>query len=437
MFMNKRFAVVTPLVASVFLAVSAVTVLAQNATTKASKPEAATATGTAQSDDVANEKLVDLWENMLHNVRIARGDLAKSYAQAILDLKPKAHDVYLLSVKSTDALSVLKDQAAKIEGVKTLTDQILKLIETGYQDDRSNPDQIGRSIIALGGGADSFENASKRLIISGEYAIPQMVQVLADPQSTRIQKERVASVLPRFSRESVNAMAAALSSGNPAVMDEVARALGQIGYRQAAPYLKAVLANPNILDSTKKAVQTALVQLVGKEGAEQSVAQLAYAAALDYYNNDQSLVPGLQTTANVWSWQNERLTYDRVPREIYTDIYAMQLSAMALQADPKFYPAMALWLAADFRREADLPNGAADPTMPANMPSARFFALASPPEILQSVLANGMKIKNSAVTLGAMEALVRTQGAKSLAQPVANGAQPLVEALRYNDRQVR
>jgi hypothetical protein len=69
--------------------------------------------------------------------------------------------------------------------------------------------------------------------------------------------------------------------------------------------------------------------------------------------------------------------------------------------------------------------------------SAEFYALASSAKYLQDVLSRGMADENSAVAIGAIGALDKTVGPKTLVAPVAGGVSPLVKALTYPDRQVR
>jgi hypothetical protein len=85
----------------------------------------------------------------------------------------------------------------------------------------------------------------------------------------------------------------------------------------------------------------------------------------------------------------------------------------------------------------DLPQGATDPTLPANEPPARFYVLASGAKYQQDILARALRDKDWPVAVAAIEALGRTAGAQSLVQPVAGGAQPLVEALSSPSRLVR
>ena len=114
-------------------------------------------------------------------------------------------------------------------------------------------------------------------------------------------------------------------------------------------------------------------------------------------------------TANVWYWvDGQGLSFKAVPREIFNDVYAMRCAAQTLKQDPNYYPAVSLWLAANFRKEADLPKGAKDPTVGETDMSAEFYALASSAKYLQDVLERGLLEQNSAVALGAIGALDKT-----------------------------
>jgi hypothetical protein len=115
----------------------------------------------------------------------------------------------------------------------------------------------------------------------------------------------------------------------------------------------------------------------------------------------------------------------------------MRNAALALKYDPNFYPAVSLWLAANLKKEADLPKGAKDPTLGDDEMAAEFYALASSATYLQDVLARGLTDQNSAVAIGAIQALGKTAGTKNLVASLPGGVQPLVKALTYPDRQVR
>ncbi len=444
--MDKRFSVVTPLVASALLLAAAMVAFAQNAE-PATKPVATERGATtsvpagestsAPALDIADKKLADLWTDFVHYLNVARPDLAISYGQAILNKNPKPEDLYALTQR-TGKLDEVLSQGNRNPKLKAIIGQIMALVEKNYKEKRDNPELIEKAITSLGGGLQAYENGSKQLVVSGEYALPQMIAKLMDSKSSSLLKERIVTVLPKLGKDAVPGLSAALAAPSPELQEILANTLRKIQYRHAAPYLKELSLRKGILDKVRLAADAALETVVDKEGAAaKGLAELAFDSAQRYYNNEQSLQPGIMPSANVWNWQEGLgLTYKPVPREIYTDVYAMRLAKMALAADPKMSPAMELWLAAYLKREADLPKGAKD-ILPEGTPSARFFALASPPDVLQKVLEIGMKDKNTPVALGAMEALVKTQGAKSLVQALSGGVQPLVAALNYPDRNVR
>lgn len=447
MFTDKRLRILAPLVIA-SLAFAAGRAWAQTAAPpEASAPAPAADTEPAPGETtkpaeeitVADKDLAGLWADFFHYITVAQPDAARSYGQAILNKQPKPEDVYLLSVKMANTQKRLNDAADKTPALKPIVQKIQALIEQGYQGEKSNPEIIARTIDQLGGGLRQYENAVDRLVRSGEFALPQLIQKLSSDKTPNEIKQRILNVLVRMGKEGVNGLCAALGSNDAEIQEQLAGVLAKIGYKQAAPYLKELAMRKGLLDRTRAAAIAALTQLAGPEAAAKSVSQLAFDYAQRFYNHEQSLMPDPRLSqANVWFWQEGLgLVFKPVPKEIFPDLYAMRLCRMALENESKFDAAMGLWLAADIRREASLPAGSVDPTAPKDMPAAKFFALASPPEILQDVLARGLKDKDSAVAAGAIEALVRTQGAKSLVQPVAGGAQPLVEAMTFSNRIIR
>lgn len=443
--MEKRFSAVALLVTFSFLCVFCLKIQAQeipDAAAPATPPEGqaagtATAPATQPAPEIADKTLSELWGDFLHYIEVARPDVAESYGQAILARNPKPEDLYRLSLRAANTADILTRGAAQ-ERLKPIIEKIRQKIEASVKENPADADQIAASIEALGGGLKAYENATQRLITNGEYAVPQLVAKLGDPKTSQTMKSRIVALLPKLGKNAVNALSACLESESQVVVEFVANALREIPYGQSAPMLKAALQRNDLLEPTRQALEKALAA-VAKDDAKKSLAELSYKWAENFYTQVESLKPDLRyPTANVWYWQKGLgLIFKPVPREIFCDVYAMRLSRMALDADAKFYPAMSLWLTAYLKREAEMPAGAKDPTLPPGMPSANFFAQASAPEILQDVLALGMKNDQPAVALGAMEALVRTQGAKSLVQAVSGGAQPLVDALGYPDRRIR
>ena len=385
-----------------------------------------------------NAQVAEMWSGLVHAIRVGRAEMALGYAQGILNSGASSRDVYLLATQ-TDGWQGLLSRGAKLEGLAEPIGKIREMIEQGFEGERSDPKQITTAIDMLTQGVRSYELGAKRLEVSGEYAMPQLVARLMDPATTPVLRERIINVLPRMGNAAVRPLSAALETDDTNLQVIFANALGQIGYAHSAPALKALTIDANAGDKARQAAQKALVAVAGQVALEKSLAEVAYEQAQRYYDGYDSLLPDSRyETANVWYWRpGLGLDYRPVPRVIFNDIYAMRLAKMALKSDPKFYPALSLWVAADLRKEALQPAGTTDPTMAQDQPTAEFYALASSASALQDVLARALKDNTPAVALGAIKALANTAGAKNLAKAGAGGLSPLVKALESPDRHVR
>jgi HEAT repeat protein len=385
-----------------------------------------------------DKKLAALWDDFLHGIKVAREDLAESSGRAILESGASPRQVYLLSVKEGDVQWLL----TRGEGLKNMPPVIAgirKMIEEGYQAERSDPNQIVNSIDLLGKNLRAYEIGAGRLAQSGEYAMPQLIQKLMDKTTSAALTERIITVLPRLGKDAVRPLSAALESKDPALLQIVAEVLGKIRYPDAAPALKELLERKDLLDRTRQVATTALIACGGEAAAKAPVSSLLYDLAEKYYYNRQTVpLDSNVPTANVWSWREGLgLEAIAVPRAIFGDVYATKLAQAALKYDPSFQPAVSLWLAAKMRKEIQLPPGAKDPTEQAGEPTARFYALAGSAKYLQDVLARALRDDDAALALKAIEALTETAGAQSLVEPAAGGTQPLVAALTSRNGQVR
>jgi HEAT repeat protein len=125
---------------------------------------------------------------------------------------------------------------------------------------------------------------------------------------------------------------------------------------------------------------------------------------------------------------------------------AMRCCEEALLLRNDYAETIALWLAANIRRESRLgmnvesgdPDevGEADETRPAVFPRALYFSLAAGPRYAHLVLQRAVRGNDSPVALGAIEALRITAGESSLVG-TEDYKQPLVQALRFPDLLVR
>ncbi len=418
--------------------IAAVAISAQPTPAHAQTPATAPAAATPPTAAEAARELTRLWDNFIHGIKVARIELAESNGRALLEHEASARDIYLLSAKELDLDWVLK-RGEGLEGLKPVIDDVRAIIEKGYESERGDPKQIGASIDMLARSLRAFEIGKGRLAVSGEYAVPQLVQKLTDRTTSDTLRERIIAVMPNLGVEAVRPISAAMAGNDEALLQILADTLGKIGYSEGAPALKELLERDDISERTRQIATVALTDCAGEVALSRPVASVLYDQAEKYYYAAGPAQPGAgKSTRNVWFWQEGLgLNYTSVPAEIFGDVYAMRLARRALAHDGEFYPAVSLWLAARIKKEIDLPAGAVDPTVEPGSPSARFYALAGSAKYMQDVLARALRDKNAALALRAIEALARTAGAESLVQPSAGGIQPLVEAMTNRDRDVR
>jgi len=388
--------------------------------------------------------LEDQWFEFLSYIEVANSVAARSYGQALLNANKPAELYRLAALRKSDRWDAMFTRGEKLEGLSGTIASLRKMIEAGYQDQRASVDAINKAIDGLGDSVRAYELNAGRLVESGEYAMPLIVQRMvsflsSDRKNAKeaVVFERLRNVLPRMGKVAVRPLCEVLKSDDPNLQQAVVNALAQIEYPHSAPALRELALRPGVQDAVKKAAERALTIVKGRTANDRSPADLYYELAEAYYANNQSLQADSRfETANVWFWNGSRLTYKPVPRAIFADVYAMRMAGEALKNDGTYFKAVSLWLAANLRREAGLSGGAKDPTMGAVAMPAEFYTLASSAKYLQDVLARALKDNGSVVAIGAIKALSKTVGARSL---VGNTREvgPLILALSNSDRQVR
>ncbi|HUT30353.1 MAG TPA: HEAT repeat domain-containing protein [Sedimentisphaerales bacterium] len=382
------------------------------------------------------QSLEDHWNDYLHYALIGRLDMAKANALAIIESKPDPVALHDLSQANPQGYALLlraKDTPHDPE-LAELSTKLWELIELGKFIRRTDPQIIVEEVKRLSSTERGRHVATKRLRSAGEYAISFMLDALADP-SRRDEWPNVIQALPEIGRDAIRPLGVALQTGNVAVKAEIVKALGGIRYPQALPYLKYVIENDQSTQLRELAGRG--INQINPAALNMPAAELFYRLAQDYYYHGESLAPAEDAEfANVWFWDANtgRLTSEKVDKNYFYELMAMRECEWALKADAAFGQAIGLWLAAYFKAEStniEMPNyfgpGHAD---------AMTYATTAGPEYLHQALARAVKDNNAYVALGAIEALAVTAGEKSLLYRLGT-AQPLVQALSFNDRAVR
>ncbi len=378
-----------------------------------------------------------LLEDFCHYVLIANHELAKANAQALLDRKLEPAKMMAIvedSVTMQERFDRAYRRALLVPDLEPLAGALNRIYEDGRLSRARNPQEIAKNIAMLTGNPRANLLGRQRLVSAGEYAVPQLLEVLLTRQNQALQTEATA-VLISMGRQAVSPLCTALTSVDPATQETLAKILGRIGYPQALPFLTEVLRTTSS-DAVRKAAAEAIKAAGGQADGEVSVASLYRALGEQYYTEQRSITsfPG-ESHQLVWSFKPQLgLQPTGVVSEIYHEGMAMEMARRALKQDPSDQEAAALWLAANLKREIEQPEDYENPLYGAERRDAMYYAVAAGPTALQSVLGRALEDRDTRLARRAIEALSRCAGAAGLTG--GNGSS-LVRALSYPDRRVR
>lgn len=392
-----------------------------------------------------HKKALSLWEDYIHYLRVANLDLSTSAGKALLAMHLSSEQ--LLDV--VDDQGTYRDYDATLQTAQRMSSkpvaQLATQIEQAIRDARLDLAREGKRIRAaidnLDQGLRSRMMAQQQLKRAGQYAAPQLLHVLLSIEDRdRDLRPYVIDTLVSIGRPVVGPLCEALPDLPAVPKQQVAEVLARIGYPSALPYLKAESIKPDTDPQTRQVLQTAFDTIVERSGVPQSsgAAQLFQVLAEDYYHHrDGLLLASADPSQLLWTYSNSAgLVATPIPTVIYNDVMAMRAAGRALAIEPGDSPAMSLWLAANFRRQNNLPAGATDPSYGPSMRSPLFYATLAGPKLIQPVLQRALSDGDPALALDAIAALRDTAGTRNLIN-LQSDLQPLVAALNYPDRRVR
>ena len=375
-----------------------------------------------------------LLKDFLHYVRIAKPDLAEAAGNALLD--SGVSDEELATIVAEDDLeekliSVLR-RGRRMPGVSDLIAAIETKVEDGRIALARDPERIRESVAMLTGTMRQKMFAEDRLLAAGEYAMPELLEVIVNGKDSQLEVAAT-SIIEKIKRQAVLPLCAALMNVDANGQRKICNMLGEIGYPAAEPYLLQLAQDRSTPATVQDAAMTAFKRL---GGTSTSVPAQFTALGRKFFENEQSLVawPG-EAENNVWGYDTYAgLSPTPVPTAIYGDVMAMTMAKTALSYDNGSRQALALWVAADLRRENDMPDGASDPIYGNSPYSPQFYATATGTSIAQDVLAMALDQYDTALVRDAIVALSQTTGRGNL---FGGSRLPLLECLRYPDRRVQ
>jgi hypothetical protein len=397
-----------------------------------------------------------LLRDFVHYVYIDRLDLAQKFGDALLKRLPKPYGDAEAdkAMKLTDLLTLLNDpeqnrrfqeavsRAQRSPETEAVAARLLNAFEGAKLSLARNPDEISKNIALLTGTQQQRLFARGRLVAAGEYAMPQLLDAFTRRAEPALRAE-VRQVMLDLSRQAIMPLAAALPKLDPSLQEQVAGIMGDIRYPASRPFLddlRASTSNPAV----RSACEGALAKLIGTGGDGASTAGLYVALAEGYYAESVNLLSFPRDNEQIlWSFDpGIGLVMTEVATRVFHEAMAMRLCERALELESGNGNALSLWLASNFSRQIDSPEGYENPSYAKDRKDATFYAVAAGPAPTKAVLARAIDGREGpgakkAVPMArlAIAAIEKTAGAASLLD--SSGRNPLLECLRFPNRRVQ
>ena len=109
-----------------------------------------------------------------------------------------------------------------------LIGKVLNVINKGRFTRRTDAPIIAEEVRRLTGTQRGWTTAVERLKVAGEYAIPYMLDAMAD-NTRKAEYPNIVRALPYIGRNAIRPLVAALQTENIAIKGEIIKALGAIG----------------------------------------------------------------------------------------------------------------------------------------------------------------------------------------------------------------
>ncbi len=390
-----------------------------------------------QEERALDQTPTQLLDNFAHYTFIARPDLAAAYGQKLIDSGITAAELVVLLDEGTVARDRIESAIARgltMPELEEVAAELGRLLGQGRIDLARDVERIDEAIEWLTGTLRQQRLAQRRLQEAGEYAIPALLRQITDGRDARL-RTRAAEMLREIGLPAVMPLAEALNEiGDAAAQRAVCDILGDVGYPHAAPFLMELLGKPATPTQAREAATRALSRMNVRES---DLSNAYTAVARDFFNDAQYLIPYPdEATNNMWRYDRTGLAPSAISTEIFGRVMAMRFASKAIDLNESNADALALFVAANLKRENDMPAGGYDPVYGELNYSPAFYATIFGTSTCLNVL--GMAIDNGDTPLvrDAIAALAQTTGGSNLFT-YGGDREPLLEALQYPDRRVQ
>ena len=220
------------------------------------------ASARAQSAPAGDDKLQALADDFLHYSLINNDALAAEIGDSILKSSASSEDIlraFEAAAHGNDYREIIvKDQ--RRDSLKDKAAEILKKVDEGARSVARDPLRIRADVERLAGGPRAYQNAKDHLTAAGEYAVPIMLEYLQNPAKQDLHAF-IIRALGEVGRPFLNPLVEELRVSDPTLRVELIQVLGQIGYPQALPTLRALQTDEKSSIEVKNAVDNAITRI--------------------------------------------------------------------------------------------------------------------------------------------------------------------------------
>lgn len=395
----------------------------------------------AQGMDEEGPSPRELLQDFNHFVFIMQPELAEANARALLAMEMEPVEFVGL-VEDSGELQRFDEayrRALRVPGLEPVAAELWGLYESGKRARARSPQEVDRNIeLLLSGGLRGRSLARERLLEAGEYAVPQLLEAMLQPNRPAL-RGLVIPILDSMGRAAVVPLSEAVMALDPASQEQVIRVLGALEHPESVPYLYEVIETTQS-PQVRSAGIAAVEQIMGEYDPQLPVGTLYEQLGERYWSdrNTRSLMsfPG-EKHQLLWNYFPG---IGLEPTAIYTDLYheamAMRQAERAMKLNDANRRALSLWLTSNFSRERKQPEGYDNPAYGPDRRDAMYYAVASGVEPLQQGLSRSLRDRETALARDFIEAIRQTAGRQGLVGG-QQGEGALAAALVYPDRRVQ
>lgn len=380
---------------------------------------------------------LQLLKDFIHFVKIARFDVAADLGEQLLDMGMDAESFVDLVEKSRELQRFEEAVAAgmRVPVLEPIAAKLDSAFHEGKLARARNPQEVARNIALLTEGLRARSLARERLIIAGEYAMPQLLNAYLQQEDLSL-KAQVQRLLVDMGRHAIVPLITAMPELNGTRQEAIAEVLGLIPYRTSLPVLIDIYQSTNNAQ-VRQACGRAISRLGGNPSSD--VAGMYSLLADSYYAQPAELTsfPG-EAHQLVWNFDpGLGLVMVPIDTAVFHEAMSMRMAENSLRLNPSDRETLGLWIAANYSRALDTPMDYENPVYGADRRSAEYYGVAVGPDIDQMVLRRGLDTRDTPLVRLAIDAISQTAGSRSLWGQSLDGRYPLLESLSYQNRRVQ